>query len=139
MFLKLILLIFVLSCGATTSSFHQYPENKRAIFKDKEGKLIIGPKIIKKVPIYYPEIALKAGIEGTVIVNVTIDRDGASSDFKIHSGHPMLNDAVMKAIKQYKFRAGYKDGKSIKAIWQFPFKFQIDENEIYANQFRLWY
>ena len=89
MYLKLLFFIIIISCGnnklqtnvqsykdsngnsVSNKNFLKYPKNKRAVFKDKDGHLVIGPRIMHKVAAIYPPIALKAGIE-----TISFDRGG---------------------------------------------------------------
>lgn len=53
----------------------------------------------------YPRIALKRGIEGVVKVKIGISADGVPSQIFVikTSGHKILDDAVMEAIRKWTF------------------------------------
>lgn len=51
----------------------------------------------------YPEIARRMNISGTVKVEVVIAIDGTIKSAKVLGGHPILADAVQKALKKWKF------------------------------------
>jgi TonB family protein len=61
------------------------------------------PRLIKKITPLYPDLAKRARVEGSVILAVNIDEDGNVSDIKVQSGHPLLNDAAIDAVKQWKY------------------------------------
>lgn len=51
----------------------------------------------------YPEIARRMNITGTVKVEIVIAADGTIRSTKILGGHPLLADAVQKALKKWKY------------------------------------
>lgn len=56
------------------------------------------------VPPVYPPIAKAAKIEGSVKMRFVIEEDGSVRDIHIISGHPMLVQAAIDALKQRRYR-----------------------------------
>jgi TonB family protein len=54
----------------------------------------------------YPEIARQMHLTGTVRVEIVIAADGTIKYTKILGGHPLLADAVEKALKKWKYAPG---------------------------------
>jgi TonB family protein len=54
----------------------------------------------------YPEIARRMNINGTVKVEIVIAADGTIKSEKVLGGHPVLADAVEKALKKWKYAPG---------------------------------
>lgn len=71
-------------------------------------------KSVKTVPPVYPAIAMKMRVEGTVKLDATIDPDGTVSDVKVVSGHTLLVQAAVDAVKKWKYESG--DGKSTQTV-----------------------
>jgi TonB family protein len=71
-------------------------------------------KSVKTVPPVYPAIAVKMRVEGTVKLEATIEPDGSVSDVKVVSGHQLLVQAAVEAVKKCKYESG--DGKSIQTV-----------------------
>lgn len=69
--------------------------------------------LIKRVEPIYPPLARQARIQGTVILDVTINKPGDVSDTKLVSGHPMLAPAAIDAVKQWRYRPYEKDGEPV--------------------------
>jgi TonB family protein len=69
------------------------------------------PKLIKKVDAIYPEAAKKAGIEGTVILEVTTDIYGRVKNARILRSVPELDQAAIDAVKQWVYEPALIDGK----------------------------
>jgi TonB family protein len=51
----------------------------------------------------YPEIARRMNINGSVKVELVIAADGTIKSAKILGGHPVLADAVQRALKRWKY------------------------------------
>jgi TonB family protein len=51
----------------------------------------------------YPEIARRMNITGVVKVEIVIAEDGSIKSMKVLGGHPLLVDAVQKALKKWKY------------------------------------
>jgi len=59
--------------------------------------------IVKRVPPVYPPLARQARIQGTVVLQVLIDKEGNVTNAQLISGHPMLAPAAIEAVKQWKY------------------------------------
>ena len=71
-------------------------------------------KSVKSSAPVYPAIAAKMRIEGTVKLEATIDPDGSVSDVKVVSGHQLLVQAAVDAVKKWKYEAA--DAKSTQSV-----------------------
>jgi TonB family protein len=71
-------------------------------------------KSVKTVAPVYPAIAAKMKIEGTVKLDATIDPDGSVSDVKVVSGHQLLVQAAIDAVKKWKYESG--EGKTTQTV-----------------------
>jgi TonB family protein len=72
--------------------------------------------LISSVPPAYPEAARAAQVQGTVILQATISKDGMVQDLVIISGHPLLNDAAVQAVRQWRYRPQMVSGQAIPVI-----------------------
>ena len=72
----------------------------------------------KVVPIY-PDFARRMNIVGTVRLAVTVTPNGAVKNLKPIGGHPVLVNAAMEAVKQWKFEPGPTESSGV-----VEFKFQ---------------
>jgi TonB family protein len=66
----------------------------------------------------YPEIARRMNLNGTVKVELVIAADGTIKSAKVLGGHPVLADAVQKALKKWKYAPG-----AAETTLQLDFKF----------------
>lgn len=75
----------------------------------------------------YPKLALKARIEGTVVLKALIGSDGYLKALDvISSDNSLLNDAAIKAIKSYgKFAPALQDNRPVNCWVTIPIKFSL--------------
>ena len=73
-------------------------------------------KLIHRVEPIYPEQALKARISGTVILLITVNEAGFVSDVQVASGHSMLNEAAITAVKQWQYSPTFLNGEPVPVI-----------------------
>jgi TonB family protein len=60
-------------------------------------------RLIHKVQPIYPPEAKRKGTEGTVLLQITIGKDGLMKDVKLISGPPELADAAIGAVQQWRY------------------------------------
>lgn len=69
-----------------------------------------GPGLIKKVEPRYPPIAQSARMEGNVVVDAVIRKDGTVSDVTVlQSSNKMFEQACIDAVRQWRFTPGPQD------------------------------
>jgi protein TonB len=61
------------------------------------------PKKIKDQKPVYPQIAQTAKVQGIVIIEATIGKDGSVKDAKVLRSVPLLDQAALDAVRQWKF------------------------------------
>jgi len=66
--------------------------------------------ILNKVTPVYPPDAKAARIQGVVRMNVIIAADGTMKDIQLESGHPMLVNSAMDAVRQWVYRPTLLNG-----------------------------
>jgi TonB family protein len=81
----------------------------------------IGPDIaplslLSKVDPVYPAPARAARVQDTVILEVVIDKEGKPTSIRIVKGHPLLNQAAIDAVQQWRYRPMLLNGQPIDVI-----------------------
>ena len=61
----------------------------------------------------YPEIARRLHIAGTVVLAATISKTGRIEDLRVLSGHPMLRQAAIEAVKNWRYRPYLLNGQPV--------------------------
>ena len=82
----------------------------------------------KPEPIRYPKWALGQGWKGTLLVAIEILETGNVGRWKImrSTGHELLDNAAVKAIRKWKFEPGKQKEKPIVSCIQIPIYFVLD-------------
>ena len=72
-----------------------------------EGNLII------RVQPAYPLLARQVRVQGLVVLRAVISRDGAIENLQVLSGHPMLVQAAVDAVRQWRYRPYVLNGEPV--------------------------
>jgi TonB family protein len=84
------------------------------------------PTVLKTTTPKYPVEAREAGIEGRVVVTVTIDQEGFVENAEIFtSADSLLNDAALEAAKRFIFTPAFQRDKRIRVKMNLPFNFTL--------------
>lgn len=75
----------------------------------------------------YPRRARQRGIEGELLLRVTVNAKGRSSGIKVleSSGHDVLDRAAVEALKNWRFQPGRRGTKPVKASMDMPVVFRL--------------
>jgi len=84
------------------------------------------PEVITKIPPEYPDLARSAGVDGVVQLQALVGKDGKVKDVKVMKGVEMLNDAAVKAVRQWIFKPALSNNKPV-AVWvAVPVRFSLN-------------
>jgi TonB family protein len=73
----------------------------------------------------YPSLAQTAGVQGLVKLQVRVTRDGRVEVVKLLEGEPVLADAAIGTVKQWRARPGSVNGKPVEVSSTVTFNFQL--------------
>lgn len=84
------------------------------------------PEAITRVPPEYPERARAAGVDGTVLVQALVGKDGRVRDVRIQKSIPLLDAAAREAVSAWVFKPALSAGQPV-AVWvAVPVKFTLN-------------
>ena len=69
--------------------------------------------LARRVEPEYPEQALTQRVQGPVLLDVRIGEDGAVQEIKLVSGSPLLAEAAVAAVRQWRFRPRTVSGRAV--------------------------
>ncbi len=81
--------------------------------------------LIKKVQPSYPPLARQARIQGQVLLQAEISKDGTIQNLRLISGHPMLAPAAIEAVKQWRYKPYYLNGEPVEVETQITVIFSL--------------
>jgi periplasmic protein TonB len=81
--------------------------------------------LLRQVKPVYPPIALAAHIQGEVVLQAVIGKDGTIQNLHVISGHPMLIKAAAEAVQQWRYRPYMLNGEPVAVETQVRVTFTI--------------
>jgi protein TonB len=81
--------------------------------------------LIRKVQPTYPPLARQARIQGQVLLQAEISKDGTIQNLRLISGHPMLTSAAIEAVKQWRYKPYILNGEPVEVETQITVNFTL--------------
>lgn len=81
--------------------------------------------LVRKVNPTYPPLARQARIQGVVVLQAQISKDGNIENLQLVSGHPMLAPAAIEAVKQWKYKPYLLNGEPVEVETQVQVNFTL--------------
>jgi protein TonB len=89
------------------------PPKAAAPARIKQGGAVTAASIITQTHPNYPPLARQARIQGTVVLHAIIDKEGKVAQLEVISGHPLLVQAAMEAVKQWRYKPTQLNGEPV--------------------------
>lgn len=90
------------------------------------GQVESAKAIYRPMPAY-PPLAKMARIQGVVRLEAVISKDGTIQDLKVMSGHPLLVQAALNAVKQWKYEPTLLNGVPVEVVTEIDVNFTLAE------------
>jgi protein TonB len=87
------------------------------------------PKVIVQVLPKYPPLARETHVQGQVQIDAVLDEQGNVIEMKIVSGHPLLYQAALDALKQWKYEPTYLNDRPIAVQLIVTINFQLGQQQ----------
>jgi protein TonB len=88
---------------------------------------IVGGLDAVRQHLIYPDLAIRAGVEGTVIVLAYVNKNGKVTGTEVMRGiGGGCDEAAMEAVKKVTFNPGMQRGKSVNVKVSVPVKFRLN-------------
>jgi protein TonB len=89
------------------------------------GGTVREPKRLVSVQPVYPELAMKAKLQGTVIIEATVNERGRVVNVNLLQGAPMLTDAALEAVKKWVYTPTLVNGMPTPIIMTVTVHFRL--------------
>src|SRR5579862_744351 len=86
---------------------------------------VVSGLLVRKVPPTYPPLARQARIQGVVVLQAQISKEGNIENLQLISGHPMLAPAAIEAVKQWKYKPYLLNGEPVEVETQVQVNFTL--------------
>ena len=73
----------------------------------------------------YPMLARRARIEGTVVLKAIIARDGSVKQLTLISGQPLLVEAAMNAVREWRYKPTFLNGEPVEVVTEVDVNFHM--------------
>ena len=81
--------------------------------------------VLHKVQPTYPPLARTARVQGSVVLAAVIGKDGTIQNLHVLSGHPLLTQAALDAVKQWRYRPYILNGEPVEVDTQVTVNFTL--------------
>jgi protein TonB len=93
------------------------------------GGQIQQPALIRRVEAVYPDLAKKASVQGTVILEAIVDENGEVQNVKVLRSIPLLDKAAIEAVRQWRYSPVILNGIRVPFVLTVVMSFSIPGNE----------
>lgn len=103
---------------------------ERASAVELNGAVEVSPEaaegsVLHRVEPEYPEAARQQRMQGAVVLDVRIGRDGVVQSVKVVSGESVLADAAIAAVKQWRFKPEVREGRAVEMQTRITLNFKM--------------
>jgi len=81
--------------------------------------------LIQQVQPVYPPMAKMARVQGTVVLQAVISKEGTIENLRVVSGHPMLIQSALDAVKQWRYKPYLLSGEPVEVDTQITVNFNL--------------
>jgi protein TonB len=81
--------------------------------------------VIHRVQPTYPPLARTARVQGSVVLAAIIGKDGTVQNLHVMSGHPLLTQAALDAVKQWRYKPYILNGEPVEVDTQITVNFTL--------------
>lgn len=91
------------------------------------GGTVTAAKLINRVQPIYPVLARQTGIQGVVKLHAIIGKDGSVQELQLISGHPLLAEAALDAVRQWIYQPTLLEGRPVEVDTETDVFFQLQQ------------
>ncbi len=91
----------------------------------KRGGEVQESKLVRRIVPEYPPIAVRAHVEGTVLLEIDVDEEGNVTDVRVLQGNPLLVPEAVRAVKQWKYSPTLLNGEPIPILSTVKVEFHL--------------
>jgi len=87
----------------------------------------VPPRLVHSVQPDYPEIARRAGVEGTVVLHITVGMDGTVEEARVVRSTTMgiFDEPACEAVRKWRYEPARVDGRPVRSTFRQTLQFTI--------------
>jgi protein TonB len=90
------------------------------------GGAITAPALVSRVEPVYPRLAVSANVQGVVILEAVVDREGRVENVEVLRSIPLLDDAATAAVRQWRYSPLLLNGRPERFVLTVTVSFSLD-------------
>jgi periplasmic protein TonB len=98
---------------------------KVAVQRIRVSQGVTAGLVLHKVQPAYPPLARTARVQGSVVLAAVIGKDGAIQNLHVISGHPLLTQAALDAVRQWRYKPYILNGEPVEVDTQVTVNFTL--------------
>jgi TonB family protein len=103
------------------------PPPRPGMTRIRQGGNITAAMLIKRIQPAYPPLARQTRISGTVRLHVILAKDGTVLQLEVVSGHPLLVQAAVDAVRQWVYRPTLLNGDPVEVDTTIDVIFELND------------
>jgi protein TonB len=89
------------------------------------GGEVKAPALVERVEPEYPPFAVRAHVQGVVILEAVVDREGRVEDLRVLRSIPLLDRAAIDAVRQWRYSPLLLNGKPERFVLTVTVSFRL--------------
>jgi protein TonB len=89
------------------------PPEKAPLVRIRQGGDVEQALLIRQTKPVYPPLGLQMHLQGDVVLHAVIDRGGNVAELQVISGHPLLVQAAIDAVRQWRYKPTLLNGEPV--------------------------
>jgi periplasmic protein TonB len=106
-----------------------HPVMKQPVNSMRVSPGVVEGLLLNRIEPHYPEIPRRAHIQGDVVLAATIGRDGRIENLHVVSGHPLLAQAALDAVRQWRYRPYMLGTEAVEVETQVTVRFRLNGDQ----------
>jgi len=93
----------------------------------RQGGDVTAARAIYRPSPVYPPLAMMARIQGTVVLQAILSKEGTVEDLKVLSGHPLLVRAAIDAVRVWRYQPTLLNSEPVEVLTEIDVNFRLGE------------
>lgn len=101
------------------------PPRPRLVQPQRIGGDVLSSRLLVRVQPIYPDIAVRARVQGVVKLTIIVDERGQVTEIQNVAGNPLLKPAAVEAVRQWKYSPTLLNGEPVPVLATIDVHFKL--------------
>jgi protein TonB len=112
------------NCGGAVDRLAEAPAPSTPV-RVRQGGVLREPVKVRHVAPVYPPLAIAARVQGSVVIDCVIDQNGNVTSVAVLRSSPLLEQAAVEAVRQWRYRPTLLNGAPVAVIMTVTVYFKL--------------